>query len=238
TPSLRSLPTEPDTSGMKTTEGRGSTLGRKGSVWTTRSMHTTGTTSAFANGAPLTGPNAEPDVDESLFARGAKAERVLSQKQKDRIEKEERKESKKFSKLLKTDSTNEKVALDSALKNLSALQGLHKAAIKRETKVEASYARALSGAQKAESRFQEEKARTAEVRARAEAHCIEERARWEGKEGELRAQQERLESAKEAVIDTEARISECAREVERLRIVKATDEREREAKLIELTGQK
>lgn len=133
-------------------------------------------------------------------------------------------ESKKFSKLLKTDSTNEKVALDSALKNLSALQSLHKAAIKRESKVEATHARALSAAQKAESRFQEEKARTAEVRARAEARCIEERARWEGKEGELRAQQERLESARETVKETEARITECAREVERLRIVKATDE--------------
>lgn len=74
---------------MKATEGRDSALGRKGSVRTTRSTHTTRTASAFANGAPLTGPDAEPDVDESLLARGAKAERVLSQKQKDRIAKEE-----------------------------------------------------------------------------------------------------------------------------------------------------
>lgn len=95
TPSLRSLPTEPagqesQMSIMKTVfGGTGGALGRKESVRTTRSTHTTGTTSAFANGAPLTGPNADPDVDESLFARGAKAERSLSQKQKDRIAKEE-----------------------------------------------------------------------------------------------------------------------------------------------------
>lgn len=116
------------------------------------------------------------------------------------------------------------MALDSALKNLSTLQGLHKAAIKRETKAEASHAKALFAAQKAEGRFQEEKARTTEVRARAQARCIEERARWEGKEGELRAQQERLDSARDTVNETESRIAECAREVERLRIVKAMDE--------------
>lgn len=95
TPSLRSLPIEPEGQenqlfGMRTIfGGTGGALGRRESVRTTRSTHTNGTTSAFANGAPLTGPNAEPDVDESLFARGAKAERSLSQKQKDRIAKEE-----------------------------------------------------------------------------------------------------------------------------------------------------
>jgi hypothetical protein len=95
TPSLRSLPTEPDgqekyVSGMRTTfGGAGNGLARKESVRTTRSSRTIGTASAFANGAPLTGPNAEPNVDESLFVRGAKAERSLSQKQKDRIMKVE-----------------------------------------------------------------------------------------------------------------------------------------------------
>lgn len=244
TPSLRSLPTEPDDqnkqgAGMKTDYGRnGNALARQASVRTTASTHTT---SAFGNGAPLTGPNAEPNVDQSLVERGANAERSLSQKQKDRITKEERaffqskpthsadigateKESKKFSKLLKTESTTEKVALDSALKTLSCLQSLHKTAIKREGKAEVSYAKALSAAQDAEGRFHEERGRATEMRARAEARCIQERARWEGKEGEVRAQQERLDSARETVKETELRIAECAREVERLRIVKATDE--------------
>ncbi|KAG8213293.1 Metallo-dependent phosphatase-like protein [Butyriboletus roseoflavus] len=244
TPSLHSLPIEPDgqekqTSGIKTIFGRaGGAMGRKESVRTTRSTHTTGGTSAFADGAPLMGPNAEPDVDESLFARSAKAERSLSQKQKNRIMTEEKKESKKFSKLLKMESTTEKVALASALKSLSALQSLHKAAIKREASAGVSHAKALSAAQKAESRFQEEKSRTTELRARAETRCAEERARWEGKEGEVLAQQERLDSAREAVKEMEVRIAECARDVERLRIVKAMDERERGAKIIELAGQK
>lgn len=116
------------------------------------------------------------------------------------------------------------MALDSALKSLSALQGLHKAAIQREARAGASHARALSAAQKAESRFQEEKARQTELRARAEARCAEERARWEGKTGEVLAQQERLDSARETVMEMEARIADCAREVERLRMIKATDE--------------
>lgn len=95
TPSLRSLPVEPEGKekqipAMKTTlGGTSSALGRVGSARTTRSAHTPGATSAFANGAPLMGPNAEPDVDQSLFVRGAKAERSLSQKQKGRIAKEE-----------------------------------------------------------------------------------------------------------------------------------------------------
>lgn len=93
-PSLRSLPTEESdgqekqTYGLKTLfGGTGNALGRRASARTTASTRTT--TSAFANGAPLTGPNAEPDVDENILARGANAERSLSQKQKDRITKEE-----------------------------------------------------------------------------------------------------------------------------------------------------
>ncbi|KIJ66965.1 hypothetical protein HYDPIDRAFT_174258 [Hydnomerulius pinastri MD-312] len=246
-PSLRSLPEStggrdgPVAAGNNTFGG-GSTIGRKGSVRTARSTRTTGTTSgataAFGNGAALTGPNAEPDVDESVYFRGASAERSLSKKQKDKILKDEQKESKKFSKLLKTESTSEKAALSSALNTLAALQNLHKAAIKREAKAEAAHAKALAAAQKAESRYHEEKAHAAEERARAEARCIEERARWEGKEGEVRAQQERMESEREIVSEMEERIAECAREVERLRIVKGTDEREREAKMIELNGRK
>jgi hypothetical protein len=134
------------------------------------------------------------------------------------------KESKKFSKLLKTESSTEKAALEAALKTLAALQDLHKAAVKREAKAEAAHAKALCAAQKAESRFHEAKAQAAQEVARAEARCIGERARWEGKGGEVRAQEERLESEKEIVMNMEERMVECAREVERLRIMKGTDD--------------
>ncbi|KAF8843742.1 hypothetical protein BDN67DRAFT_114733 [Paxillus ammoniavirescens] len=247
--SLHSLPISsggrddgPIIGGASTFGGGGNALGRKGSVRTTRSTRTTGTTSgattAFTNGAALTGPNAKPDVNESVWFRASLAERALSQRQKEKITKQERKESKKFSKLLKTESSTEKAALEAALKTLAALQDLHKAAVKREARAGAAHAKALCAAQKAESRFHEAKARTAQEVARAEARCIEERARWEGKGGEVRAQEERLESEKEIVMNMEERVAECAREVERLRIVKGTDDREREARLIELTGQK
>ncbi|KAH7884429.1 hypothetical protein F5I97DRAFT_1889518, partial [Phlebopus sp. FC_14] len=235
TPSLRSLPESTGGRADKVTTGRGSawgagsnTLGRKGSTRTARSTRTTGTisgaTAAFTNGAAMTGPNAEPNVDESLFFRGANAERSLSQKQKDRINRDEKRENKRLSKLIKTESTSEKVALASALNTLAALQKLHKAAIKREAKAETSHAKALSAAQKAESRFHEAKARAAEERARAETRCAEEHARWYGKEAEVRAQQERMESERETLAEMEQRVAECAREVERLRVVKGTDE--------------
>lgn len=122
-------------------------------------------------------------------------------------------ESKRYSKLLKTESKLEKAALTRALKSLAALQDLHKAACKLEAKAEAAHSKSLLASQKAESTF-------LEARARAE----EEHARWEGRKGEVRAQEERLEAERETVREMEDRMAECAREVEKLRILKATDE--------------
>jgi len=114
---------------------------------------------------------------------------------------------------LQTESKSEKDALDRALKSLAALQNLHKAACKREAKAETAHCKSLLSAQEAESTYHEAKAR-----------AEEERARWEGKQGEVRAQEERLEAERDAVKKMEERMTECAREVERLRIIKATDE--------------
>ncbi|KAG1856412.1 hypothetical protein F4604DRAFT_2040019 [Suillus subluteus] len=118
----------------------------------------------------LTGPNAEPDVDEAVVLRGVTAERSLSKKQKDRITKDEQRESKRFSKLLKTESKSEKAALARALQSLAALQDLHKAACKLEAKAEATHYKSLMAAQKAESMF-------LEARARAERSMRDGRAR-------------------------------------------------------------
>jgi len=94
TPSLHSLPTEPDgqekyVSDLRASLGRtGSALGRKEST-RTKSTYATASTAAFVNGAPLSGPDAEPEVDDDVLARGAKAEQSLSHKQKQRIVKKE-----------------------------------------------------------------------------------------------------------------------------------------------------
>ncbi|KAG2124007.1 hypothetical protein DEU56DRAFT_41559 [Suillus clintonianus] len=211
--------------------GRNTSLGRKASVRTTRSNRTTRSvaeaTAAFQSGSVLTGPNAEPDVDAAVALRGVIAERSLSKKQKEKIVKDEQRESKRFSKLLKTESKLEQAALERALKSLAALQDLHKSACKLEAKAEGAYSKSLLAAQKAESTF-------LEARARAE----EERARWEGKKGEVKAQEERLEAERENVREMEDRMAECAREIEKLRILKATDERERQAKMAEMLGKK
>ncbi|EGN91916.1 hypothetical protein SERLA73DRAFT_191837 [Serpula lacrymans var. lacrymans S7.3] len=247
--SLRSLPESgggsPTRHGSGNMYGGGGGLTKRGSIRTSltgRSIRTSGTvsgaTAAFMNGAALTGPNAEPDLDESLHYRAADADRSLSDKQKEKIVKVEKKESKRFSKLLQTEARTEKAALESALSTLSALQALHKSAIKRENKAQSAYAKALSAAQKAESKYLEEKAHAAEERARTEARCIEEKARWAGREAEVNAQNERVEGERMNVTQMEDRVAECAREVERLRITIGTDERERQVKMMSLTGRK
>ncbi|KAG1737325.1 hypothetical protein EDB19DRAFT_1637104 [Suillus lakei] len=211
--------------------GHNTSLGRKASVRTTRSSRTTRSvaeaTAAFQSGSVLTGPNAEPDVDAAVVLRGVIAERSLSKKQKEKIIKDEQRESKRFSKLLKTESKLEKSALARALKSLAALQDLHKSACKLEAKAEAAHSKSLLAAQKAESTF-------LEAKARAE----EEHSRWEGKQAEVKAQEERLEAERETVREMEDRMAECTREVENLRIIKATDEREREAKMVEMFKKK
>jgi len=211
---------------------------RKASVRTARSTRTTATTAtgAFLNGSALTGPQSEPDLDNSIYWRKTSAERALSEKEKEKLLKEEKKEAKRLSKLMKLEATTEKTALDSALTTLASLQQLYKAAIKREAKAECAHARALADVQKAESKYHETKARAAEERARAEARVLEERAKLEGKQAEERAQEERIDSERQMVKSLEDRIVECAREVERLRIIKATDERERRVKMMELSG--
>jgi len=237
TPSIQSLPVctediDEDAPLAGDTGGEHNTsLERKASVRTTRSNRTTRSgaeaTAAFQSGSVFTGPNAEPDVDAAVVLRGVTAERSLSKKQKDKIIKDERRESKRFSKLLKTESKLEKAALARAIQSLAALQDLHKAACKLEAKAEATHHKSLLSAQTAESTF-------LEARARAE----EERARWEGKKAEVKAQEERLELERQTVKEMEDRMAECAREIEKLRILKATDEREREAKMAEMLGKK
>lgn len=212
----------------------GDGIGRKASVRTARTTATT--TTAFINGSALAGPNAEPGVDENIYQRGASAERILSKKEKEKIYKEEKRESKRLSRLLKLEAVAERTALNTAICTLASLQEQHKAAIKREAKAEAAHAKAFAAVQKSESKYHEARAQAAEARARAEAHVLEERAKLEGKEAEVKAQEERVESERQIIGEVEQRLAECAREVERLRIIKATDERERRAKIMELNG--
>lgn len=238
TSSFHSLPEftgdrDKDDEALAKFKSSGDGVGRKASVRTTR---TTG--SAFIDGSALAGPNAEPDVDESIYERGASAERTLSKKEREKIYKEEMKESKKLSKLLKLESMTEKTALNAAISKLASLQDLHKDAVRREAKAESTHAKAVAAVQKSESKYHEAKAQAAEARAKAEVRVLEERAKLEGKQAEVKAQEERIESEKQTVRELEQRLAECAREVERLRIIKATDERERMSKIMELSGKR
>lgn len=273
TPSLRSLP---ESTGGKDRDERplakGSILSREGTIGRRVSVRTTRTTASIFNGSALAGPNAVPEVDEGIYWRGSSAEKVLSKKEKEKILKEESKspdpgglilirgnfpmhtgkEAKRLSKLMDVEATTEKVALNSALNMLGSLQELQKAAIKREAKAELAHSRALAEAQKAESKYHEARARAAEERARAEARVSEEQVKLEGKQAEVKAQEERVEAERQLVKELEEHVAECARGLERLRIIKATDEvcdcrlgnfsltpflqRERRVKMMELRG--
>ena len=103
-------------------------------------------------------------------------------------------------------------------------QELHKLAIKREGKAECAHSRALAEVQRAGSKYHEARARCAEERARAEARVLEERAKLEGKQAEVNAQEERVEAERQIVKELEERVAECAQDLERLRVMKATDE--------------
>jgi len=100
-PSPRALPawagsrdediSAPFAGGIGSGRGAGTSFARKGSVRTAKSARSvTEATAAFRCGSALTGPNAEPEVDEDVIRRGAIAERSLSTKQKSKITKEER----------------------------------------------------------------------------------------------------------------------------------------------------
>ena len=134
------------------------------------------------------------------------------------------KEGKRLSKLMKLEATTEKTAINSAFNMLASLQELHKLAIKREGKAECAHSRALAEVQRAESKYHEARARCAEERARAEARVLEERAKLEGKQAEVNAQEERVEAERQIVKELEERVAECAQDLERLRVMKATDE--------------
>ncbi|KAI6038711.1 hypothetical protein EDC04DRAFT_3090583 [Pisolithus marmoratus] len=106
-----------------------------------------------------------------------------------------------------------------------------------EATAETVHARTFAAAQKAESKYHEAKVQAAEACARAEACVLEERMKSEGKPAEVKAQGEHVESGRQTVGELEWHLVVCAREVGRLCIIKATDERERRVKIMELSGE-
>ncbi|KAH8994985.1 hypothetical protein EDB92DRAFT_251924 [Lactarius akahatsu] len=175
--------------------------------------------SAFANGAATT-TNDPPDVDPSLQARAASAEGELKPRDKAAISKEEKGVGRKLSKIIRSEAKAEKAALDVALGELAEIQKLQKASVKEEAESHTRHSRALSDAHKAEMNVLI--ARTANEREQAG----------------LRAAGEELEACRKHARETTDMLRDKMQEIERLRVYKGVDDRERAVKVKRLVGQK
>ncbi|KAI0649098.1 hypothetical protein C8Q79DRAFT_1007664 [Trametes meyenii] len=173
---------------------------------------------SFASGAGTVGPAASPVMDDSFDARSRSAEMSLSEKQMAKLNRSQIKEGKKVVKVIKAEGKAEKKALDEAVKELADIQKLQKAAVKEEAKSYSSYAKVLRDFHKAELEF------------------FAARAKYERAQADLQAHEDSREASKQHAAEATEMLQEKNREVEWLRAQKAVDDREREAKIRQLTG--
>ncbi|KAF7312443.1 DNA binding protein Ncp1 [Mycena indigotica] len=174
--------------------------------------------STFINGAGTTGPNATAEPDDSLHLRAASADVALTDEQKANIAKRESKSNKQIAKIIKSEAKVEKKALDIAVRELSELHNLQKAAVKREEKAQSTYNKTLATFQKHEAVF------------------LAARAKFEASQALLNSHTETLEITRNNAKEATANVQEKSQEVDSLRKMFDVDEREREVKLVELTG--
>ncbi|KAF7965389.1 hypothetical protein HWV62_44071 [Athelia sp. TMB] len=183
--------------------------------------------STFANGASVTDPNAAVSVEEEAaqHQRTATAESGLSDKVNSWLSKagvspfcflcmihlvvRTLKENKRLSKIVRAEGKAEAAAPKTAITELSQLQAQQTLATKREAKAHALH-------MKTESRYMLLK------------------AEYEKNAGDMRAKEEAREAERANAREVSERTAEQAKEVERLRLQTAADEREREVKLNEM----
>ncbi|KAH9178136.1 hypothetical protein EDB89DRAFT_1901729 [Lactarius sanguifluus] len=165
--------------------------------------------SAFANGAATT--TNDPPV--------ASAEGELKPRDKAAISKEEKGVGRRLSKIIRSEAKAEKAALDVALGELAEIQKLQKASVKEEAESHTKHSRALSDAHKAEMNVFV--ARTANEREQAG----------------LRAAGDELEACRKHARETTDMLRDKMHEIERLRVYKGVDDRERAVKVKKLVGQ-
>ncbi|KAJ7446920.1 hypothetical protein B0H11DRAFT_1745392, partial [Mycena galericulata] len=174
--------------------------------------------STFINGAGTTGPNATAEQHESLHQRAASADAALTEQQKSRIAKNGAKGNKQLAKIIKTEAKVEKKALNVAVKELAELQKIQKTAVKREAKAQAAYNNTLTTFQKHEAAF------------------LAARAKYEASQSLLTSTTEALEISRNNAKEATASMQDKSQEVDGLRTMFGVDEKEREVKLVELTG--
>ncbi|KAF7316757.1 DNA binding protein Ncp1 [Mycena chlorophos] len=212
----------PSSLSQKAQHARAASVGRAGSIanrsiFTNADGHTVAG-STFINGAGTTGPHATAEHDPSLHVRAATAESALSDEQKATIAKRESKSNKQLAKIIRSEAKVEKKALSAAVNELAQLQKIQKTAAKREEKAQAAYNKSLSTFQKHEAAF------------------LAARAKFESSQALLNSNTETLEISRNNAKDATANLQDKSTEVDGLRQMYDVDEKEREVKLVELTG--
>ncbi|KAF9472123.1 hypothetical protein BDN70DRAFT_887351 [Pholiota conissans] len=199
---------------------RNQSLGRSSSrrsEFTTIDARTT-TGSAFVNGAGATGPMATSEEDSALRARAIEAHDNLSPRQKAKIAREETKNGKRLSKIIRSEAKTEKQSLGIMIKELEDLQKIQQNAVKSEAVVQGNHSKLLT-------RFKKK-----------EALYLNAKREYETANAELNAEGETLEAVRANARDATARMQDKAAEVDSLRKTLAVDNREREIKLAQLEG--
>ncbi|KAL0953266.1 hypothetical protein HGRIS_004516 [Hohenbuehelia grisea] len=196
----------------------GSSIGRRSLFTNREGAPVTGST--FINGAGTVGPDATPEIDESIHLRVASADAALTPKQQSKILKGERDNSKRLNKIIKEEGKVEKQALTVAISELAGLQKVQKAAVKREKKCQSSHNKALSSFHK------------------FEASLLDMRTKFEAAQAVLNAEADALDTARNNARLTTERMQEKSQEIESLRTMLGVDQREREVKMAELMPKK
>ncbi|KZT24403.1 hypothetical protein NEOLEDRAFT_1050951, partial [Neolentinus lepideus HHB14362 ss-1] len=172
----------------------------------------------FSAGPGTVGPAVSTEPDLTMTTRQRTAESILTPKQKSKISKEELKEGKRLSKIIRTEQKAERQALDIAMKELAELTKLQKAAMKDESRAHTTHATTLKGFHKTELEY------------------LAARAKYESALTDLKNAEEGLEQMRHHAAMVTDMVKEKMREVEDLRGMKKVDDRERMVKVTELKG--
>jgi len=169
-----------------------------------------GTGSATVTGAP------HEQADPTLHERAATAESTIPPEETAKILKTEAKDAKRISKIIQKEAKSDEKLLKAAIKELGRLQKVQKDAASSEASAISSHGKAIKVEQKLNRLY------------------LDAKAKWEVAAADLNAKAEKLEAVKEHAQKQTELLQEKSREVEALRAQKATDDRERQAKLAAL----
>ncbi|CAE6530629.1 unnamed protein product [Rhizoctonia solani] len=182
----------------------------------TSSKSEKGIRSAFGLGPGASGPAPPKDENEALHQRAATAESGLSQSVVQKITAAELKDAKRVSKILKNEQKAEDKSMKRAIKELDKLASIQRQASKDESAALSAHNKAVKAEHKLNMKY------------------LAAKAAWEKAAADLKSKTEMLESTKEHARTQTELLQVKTKEVDQLRTQKATDDRERQAKLLAL----